>query len=346
MSGFDEFLGSEQLISRLRRDIASGSMPHALILEGKKGTGKRMLAKLIAAAISCGGEDKPCMTCTSCSKIMRDQSPDVIFAVPEKDRVQLGVDVIRKIREDAVFAAVDLPVKFFIFPDADAMNMQAQNALLKILEEPPERIMFLLLSQSAQNLLPTIRSRAPVMRVMTLSDDVLTKALLRDENAATLKKTDEEAFYAAVRLAGGSLGRAKELADPERAGECLEQYKKAMRFMELLADRTGASGEFAFFEFASRLVSAKQREELAQIYGMLADAARDFAACRLGSSPELVFFASREKAQSLADRFDTAQLIRLADIFMEAGSALYRNVNVNLLQMQVASACCTASRAR
>ena len=82
MSGFDGFIGSEKLISRLKRDIAAGRLSHALIIEGAPGTGKRTLARLICAAVSCREADRPCMSCINCSKILRDQSPDVIFITP------------------------------------------------------------------------------------------------------------------------------------------------------------------------------------------------------------------------------------------------------------------------
>ncbi len=346
MSGFHRFLGNEHLISRLRQDIAAGRLSHAYIIEGARGTGKRTLARLICAAASCQGEDRPCMECLNCSKIMRGQSPDVIFVTPEKGRVQLGVDVIRRLREDAVFAANDLPTKFYIFPDADAMNVQAQNALLKILEEPPAGVMFLLLSESAENLLATIRSRAPTIRLHALSDAAIEAALLADEKTAALKQTDPRAFHAAVKLARGSLGVAMELTDSGRAADCLELYDKAERYVELLAERRSGSAELAFYEYASHLVSARQREKLAELFELLADAIRDLCHCKLSAAPKTIFFADTEKAQMLAERFALSQLMRLCDIFINARQSLDRNVNLSLIQVQTVVEAASAGRSK
>ena len=173
MSGFDGFLGNEKLKERLERDIAAGRLAHAYMIEGPEGSGKKTLAKLIAAAAACRESDPPCMKCVSCDKIMRGQSPDVITVEAESGKVQLGVDVIRRLREDSVFAANDLDTKTYIFPAADTMNIQAQNALLKLLEEPPDGVRFLLLTENAQGLLATIRSRAPLLRTEALKDDVV-----------------------------------------------------------------------------------------------------------------------------------------------------------------------------
>lgn len=344
MSGFDGFIGSEKLISRLKRDIAAGRLSHALIIEGAPGTGKRTLARLICAAVSCREADRPCMNCITCSKILRDQSPDVIFITPEKDRVQLGVDVIRRLREDAVFAASDLPVKFYIVPDADAMNVQAQNALLKILEEPPAGVMFLLLAKSAENLLVTIRSRAPTLRLQALTDAEVEAAIASDERAAALRASNPHAFAAAVKLARGSIGRALELADPQKAAGCLELYAKAERFMELLAARGSASGELTFYEYAAKLVTQKQRDELAQIYGLLSDAVRDLCALKLASAPELIFWTDREKASSLSAQFALSQLMRLAEVFAEAVRSVNRNAGIGLIQVHTAAEASAAGR--
>ena len=226
MSGFDSFLKNEKLIERLKRDITANRLAHAYIIEGGEGCGKRTLANLICAAASCSESDRPCMECISCYKILRAQSPDVITVGADKDRVQISVDVIRRLREDTVVAPNDLARKFYIIPKADTMNVQAQNAMLKILEEPPPYVMFLLLCERADDLLPTIRSRAPIYRVESLDDDIIIEALKSDENAKLLSENDPDAFFAAVRLARGSLGRAKELTDPKSAAECLKIYKK------------------------------------------------------------------------------------------------------------------------
>ncbi len=342
MSGFDAFLGNEKLITRLRRDILRGSLAHAYIIEGDAGCGKRTLAKLICAADSCGENDAPCMECINCSKIERGQSPDVIVVEPEKDRVQITVDVIRKICEDASFAPNDLAKKYFIIPDAGAMNEQAQNALLKTLEEPPIHVMFLLLCENADELLSTIRSRAPILRVQALSDELVSKQLITNADAKALYERDRDAFDAIIKFSRGSLGKAISLTDKKSAAECLERYKKAQRYLELLAERRGAANELAFHEFSVRL--AKGRAELGEVYALIADAVRDLVACKLCQSTRTVFYPSEESARAVSDKFAIGTLMKLSDVFTEAGNALERNINVNLSMMQTSVAAVNATK--
>ncbi len=339
MSGFDSFLGNEKLIAKLKRDIASGHLSHAYIIEGARGCGKRTLAKLIAAAVSCTADQRPCMECTACRKVAEDKTPDIIMAEPEKAKSQLGVDVIRKLCEEASFAPVDIPKKIFVIPNADDMNMQAQNAFLKTLEEPPPYVMFLILCENCENLLPTIRSRAPVFRVEALSDGIIREKLLSENGeAAKLAQTNPEAFAAAIKLSRGCLGTAILLTDAVESEKCLELYKRAEHFMELLAEKKDTVGELAFHEFALKLAGTKERDRLADIYKLLCDAVRDLINVKLTSVPSPIFYTDAKKASDIADRFPIGRLLRLYDVFTEALQGLDRNANVGLSKLNTAIA--------
>ncbi|MBQ8509816.1 MAG: hypothetical protein IJ493_07920 [Clostridia bacterium] len=339
MNGFDGFLGNDKLISRLKSDIGNNRMSHAYIIEGAPGTGRRTLARLICAAVSCADADRPCMKCRTCDLILRGQSPDVITVERERDRVQLGVDVIRRLREDAVYAAGELPCKFYLIPDADVMNVQAQNALLKILEEPPTAVMFLLLCENADNLLPTIRSRAPSLRISALSDEAVSSWLLaNDEAARALHEKDEQTFRVTVRMAGGSIGRARQLADPEKAEACMALWSRAERFLSLLANRRNSADELAFYEHAAKL--STKRDELDEIFALIADGLRDLAAAKLTSAGSgafrPLFYTDEESARALSERFALGRLLRLSELVGEARASLARNVNVSLTQVRLA----------
>ena len=337
MSGFDSFIGNKALVARIRSDINAGTLSHAYIIEGAKGSGKRTLAKLICAAVSCGSDDRPCMECLSCDKIMREQSPDVICIEADEGKVQLGVDVIRRLRDNAMFGANDLDVKSYIFPAADTMNPQAQNALLKLLEEPPDGILFLLLCENAADLLPTIRSRAPVCRLEALSDREIADWLLKnDETAKKLAEKNREEFDVAVRMANGSLGRAKELCDPERADECLKSWRAAKEYLALLAARSRPGGEAAFFEYATKLATQKQRQWLGEIYSLLCSAVRDLTAAKLTREFRPEFFVTADDAREIAHDYTSLRLVRLFDIFTDACDDLGRNVNLQLSQTRTA----------
>lgn len=374
MSGFDRFLGNAELKARLKRDIAAGRLAHAYMIEGPRGSGKKTLAKLIAAAVACGEPDPPCMECVNCRKIMNGQSPDVITVEADKDKVQLGVDVIRRLRDDAVFAANDLDVKVYIFPEADTMNIQAQNALLKLLEEPPEGIMFLLLTENAQGLLPTIRSRTPLLRVEALDDRTVSEWLEKNNaDAAALKRDDPKAFDIAVRLSGGSIGAAAELCSPESSEECMRLWQCADKLVRLLSERGTSRSNLEFHEYASKLASSiqsvkarpskksegktafgrgsdktpsdvqtakkqpkNQRAELSEVYSLIADAARDLIAAKLTRDFRPLFYAVREDAEELSSKFPAARLMRLADGAQKAMDGLSKNMNIGLVQNEFA----------
>ncbi len=346
MSGFDSFLKNERLIERLKRDIASGRLAHAYIIEGGERCGKRTLANLICAAVSCAEADRPCMECINCSKILRSQSPDVITVMPDKDRVQISVDVIRRMQEDTAIAPNDLPRKFYIIPDAAAMNDHAQNAMLKILEEPPYYVMFLLLCEKAENLLPTIRSRAPIYRIEALPDDVIIETLKKDEETKKLSERDPDSFFAAVKLARGSLGRAKLLTDEKNAADCLKTYKKAEHYIELLAQRKDRASELEYHEYSVKLVGAKEREELADIYSLLSDAVRDLINIKLTVSPSPIFYTTPEKAREIADKFALSKLMSLLGVFMRASDSLMQNSNMNLTEARASAAAAAATRVK
>ncbi len=343
MSGFDSFLGNGQLISRLKRDIASGRLAHAYIIEGAKGCGKRTLAKLICQAVSCRDANAPCMKCTSCDKIERWQSPDVIPVVPEEDKVQLGVDVIRRVREEAVFAPIDLPKKFYVITEADAMNSQAQNALLKILEEPPPHVMFLLLSENADLLLSTVRSRAPILRLEALPDGIIKSKL--SEMSHRQKDVEPEALTAIIKLSRGSLGAAIELLSSEDLSDSVEIYQKAHRYIELLASRKDAVGELSFYEHAFKATGAKERVDFEAMLLLISDGIRDLINVKLTKNPTPIFFTSSDKARTLASEFTIGRLMSLSEVFDQAKKRSERNANLNLIKTQsAAAALCSALR--
>ncbi len=342
MSGFDSFLGNEQLIKRLKNDITNKNLSHAYIIEGGAGYGKRTLARLICQAISCGSKDPPCMECTVCDRISRSQAPDIITVEAEHDRVFLGVDIIRKLREDAYFAPIEFPKKIYVFPSADSMNPQAQNALLKILEEPPSHVMFLLLCENSDGLLDTIKSRAPTLRLEPLPGDTVMR-YLKSAGAVT-DDTDEESLGAVVKLSGGSIGKALSLISQGKSSRLLELYRKAEKYIRLLANRKTAGDELEFYEYASRLVTQKSRDDGAKIYSLTADAVRDLINVKLTSSPNLIFFTSEKEAEDLSNEFSIGSLMKLAAILSDTAASLETNVNLNLTLIKAASAVAKVTR--
>ncbi len=142
----------------------SGRLSHAYIISGA-GDEKDGAAAAFAAAAVCSGENPPCGVCVHCRKVRDGIHPDVIFVEPEKDKSEIYVRRIREITADAVVLPNEAERKVYIIKPAEAMNPPAQNALLKVLEEPPSYCTFLLLTENSGALLPTVRSRCAEIRI-------------------------------------------------------------------------------------------------------------------------------------------------------------------------------------
>ena len=193
--------GNELLKKRLIADISQNKLAHAYIIEGPDRSGKLMLARTVAAAMSDSESDV--------RKIMSSQSPDVIeLDLPEK-RKTIGVETVREIKSSAYIKPNDLEFKCYIINHAEALTVQAQNAMLKLIEEPPRGVYFFLLCENVTALLTTIRSRAPILRMQLFSTEELTELLLEySAEAQRLKRKNPQAFDAITRSAGGAYGEA------------------------------------------------------------------------------------------------------------------------------------------
>lgn len=146
--------------------IKDGKLPHAIMLESIDKVCLHKMAANIAMALLCEGEtDIPCGKCTPCVKALDGNHPDIYTLEPDDDGKAIKVDAIRSMREDAFLKPNEAPYKIYIINSAELMNDNAQNALLKILEEPPENVFFILCSASADRMLDTILSRVVVYRL-------------------------------------------------------------------------------------------------------------------------------------------------------------------------------------
>ena len=200
--GFEALLGNERLKENLSSSISRGHISHFYLISGPAGSGKRTLSRLLAAAIMCRGAQKPCFSCPACRKVMADTHPDVI-TVDDPEKKTVSVDLIRKAREDMFIRPNEAEKKIYIFPRAQDMRVEAQNALLKVLEEPPAYGVFLLLTDNEEKLLATVRSRCTELTMNGLPVDMLRQQLKRQFPEAAAGSIE-----AAVIRSGGYLGQA------------------------------------------------------------------------------------------------------------------------------------------
>ena len=164
--GFEALLGNERLKETLSAGLSRGHISHFYLISGPKGAGKHTLAKLLASAILCEGSHKPCGVCGPCRKITNGNHPDFI-TVEDPEHKNVAVKSVRQIREDAFIRPNESAYKIYLFPQE--LGVEGQNALLKIMEEPPRHGIFILLADNPEKLLTSVRSRCTVLKLQALT---------------------------------------------------------------------------------------------------------------------------------------------------------------------------------
>jgi len=203
--GFDTLLGNQRLKDNLTAALSKGRISHFYLISGPEGSGKHTLARLLAAAILCRGQQKPCLTCAPCRKVMENCHPDFI-TVEDPEHKNVAVKIVRQFREDVFIRPNESDYKIYLFPQE--LGTEGQNALLKILEEPPAYGVFLLLSDNPEKLLPTVRSRCTELQLQALPEPLMLQVLQREYPDA-----DPQTLNAALQRSGGFLGQARTLME-------------------------------------------------------------------------------------------------------------------------------------
>ena len=219
--GFEALLGNDRLKETLIASRRKGRMSHFYLLSGPKGSGKHTLADLIAAAMLCQEPDGPCGVCAHCRKVRSGSHPDYI-TIDDPTKKTVPVDLIREARADIFVRPNEGARKIYLFPRAQDMGIPGQNALLKVLEEPPPYGVFLLLTDNPEKLLPTVRSRCVELKLRALPNE-----LLRQKLRAEFPEADDGQIAAAMMRSGGYLGQARELLGGQGLSEHAKQFAAA-----------------------------------------------------------------------------------------------------------------------
>ncbi len=218
---FESLLGNDRLKEVLSASLAKNHISHFYLISGPRGSGKHTLAKLLAAAILCQGRGKPCLSCPPCRKVMEGSHPDFI-TIDDPEKKTVTVELVRQARADIYIQPNESAHKLYLFPRAQDMRVEGQNALLKILEEPPSYGVFILLTDNPEKLLPTVRSRCTELKLQALPEKLLHRQLRQDFPDAS-----QEDLQAAMERSGGFLGQAREIL--QEGGRILPQTEGFVR---------------------------------------------------------------------------------------------------------------------
>ena len=257
MISFQQMIGHDEIIRHLKNTIKNGNVSHSYIITGAAGAGKKTIASAFAAGLQCRSTgDRPCMVCESCKKAIGNNHPDIRTVIHEKPGLISISEIREQVIHDVAIRPYESPYKIYIIPDAEMLNAQAQNALLKTIEEPPEYAVILLLTNSIESLLPTIRSRC-IRLDLKVVDDRLIKQYLMEHLHVPDYRADID-----VSFAHGSVGRAKAAATSQEFTDLTQHALRILKYsgnMEvaemteyirsLCADRTKIEEHLDIFQF-------------------------------------------------------------------------------------------------
>lgn len=336
---FGEIIGQETVIQHLQNALRTGSVSHAYILSGGRGSGRKMLAQSFAAALLCQdpavGEDgtyEACGKCLSCLQAQSGNHPDILTLEREKAG-SIGVGEIRRLRADMQIVPYSSEHKIYIVPDAERMTQQAQNALLKTLEEPPSYGVLLLLADGVTAFLPTVLSRCITLQLRPVSAQAIEQLL------TSRYDTPPEKARMCARFAGGLPGKAIRLSESEEFAAVRDRTVGLLRRIEQ-ADA---------HEIAEAARESAAGGETDNVLDFTDSWFRDILVYKsTGDEGRLIFPEEIQYIKDAADMLSYGSLQRVARARETAGRRLKANVNTELvlemLFLQIRQACAADRR--
>ena len=311
MYGYDIF--HEKLMEGLIMNVRQSNPPHAYIFEGENGLNKLESARLYAAALACMGDNQPCGVCNSCVSAKGFNNPDIVIVKPDGDRKTIGAERIRELIVDAYTKPFLSKKKIYIFPDAQIMTEQAQNAFLKLLEEPPEYAVFIIIATNAELLLQTVRSRCVIVRFSQVDDKIVGEYV--DKISPGNPKRD---FI--VKYCRGIPKNADAVINDESFEELrrLSLEKLRLLFSECTLDAYRLCDFFEEHKDDSKLILSLMREYIRDIVMLQAD-----------SGALITNNDCRDVLNELAVNLDEFYVINAADAIIKAEEMQRRYVSLH-----------------
>ncbi len=318
MRRFADIVGQEQLREHLENAVRTGKVSHAYIINGERNAGKEFIAKTFAMAVQCENRQdaEPCGECHSCKQALSGNHPDIIFITHEKPGT-IGVDDIRRqINGDVAIKPYSGPKKIYIVSEGEKMTVQAQNALLKTLEEPPEYAVILILTDNVNTLLPTILSRCVVLNMKPVRDAQIKEYLMENMGIPDYKAD------ICVAFARGNVGKARLLANSEEFDKVKEEAITLLKYI----------GEMELHEIVAAIKKINEYKfDVNDYMDILSIWYRDVLLFKATHDVNHLIF--REEIQSIrkvADKSTYEGIERIIDALEKSKQRLNANVNFEL----------------
>ena len=312
---FSRFIGNEKVKEQLSFMLSSKRLPHAIVIEGDEGIGKRTLARELACALVCRGEtERPCRECAQCKKALKGIHPDIFEYSAAGGARSFHVDVVREVINSVYMSPNEAENRIYILGNAHCMNESAQNAILKVLEEPPAYAVFILTVSSRTMLLETVLSRSVV-----ISLDGVDPAAGAEYICTHNDNTDYDEALEAMIAFKGNIGKASESLIGGKMQKTVEMVNKLCT--AVVADR-----EYELIKCASAF--SKDRQELVTVLELLKTVFRD---ALIGSKTGELLSGQREAVRSLSQKLTQEKLLKLYNTAEELIEMANKNANNALL---------------
>ena len=311
--GFSDIIGHDTQIALLRQAWGMDRLHHAYLFLGPDGIGKRTIALALAQALHCGQcEADFCGRCGECRAICNGNHADVRVIAPLAGKKEISIQQVRELEKELSFRSFSGKKKVAIIDPATLMNVAAQNALLKTLEEPPPGCLLILIATNAGGVMPTIRSRAVSLTFGSIPRNLLVEYFIAKE-----QKTEHQAEVLTA-LANGSLGAAT-------TNEKQKLLEKRREWLDVITSLTPGNYQAAIGS-AERL--ARDRAHTMSFLEWLEIWLRDLLICRVDQNPEkLVNLDLREEVERNCSQATLDQLHCLLEKTRDAGRRVQRNLN-------------------
>lgn len=323
---FKHFLGNEKVKEQLSALMSSKRLPHAIVIEGEDGIGKKTLAHEIATSLVCRSSgDKPCYECSQCHKAEKGIHPDIYEHIATGGAKSFHVDTVREIINDICMPPNEAEYKIYILGNAHFMNESAQNAILKVLEEPPSYAVFILTVENRSMLLETVLSRSVVLSLSGVSAK-LGAEYITSENP----EIDYNTAFETITALRGNIGKAKESIVGGKMQETINLVNN-------ICNAIMADSEYELLKCVS--VFSKDRNELANALSMLKMIFRD---ALVGKETGEILSGQADIVKALSLKYTSAKLLSLFNSADELIEMTKKNANNALLVTKI---CYTFRRA-
>lgn len=329
---FTDLYGNNEIKERIGLAIENKTLPHAIMISGQEGSGKHTLVREIASALNCTGRDSlsaplPCHRCNNCRRISENNFVDLKYLSKSADKATVGVGEVRLFREDMFLSSTESDYKIYVIEDGEALTPEAQNALLKVLEEPPLGVIIIMLVKEGDKILTTVKSRMQYFAMSRFTEDEIDKYFTEtDSRVLYVKRESYEKYRGVLLTSDGRIGEAQRLFEDKSLKAIAEEREKVEAIIKSLCGRST-------FSSLHNAISAlpQKRAELLPMLEKLINATRDLIAARLSENYTPLFFASKEYATKTSREIGQKKLIRFYDELLYCHDACSKNGNVGLI---------------